>query len=464
MRVGSGVCGVLIVAMLLGGGCSYTHEPAAAFDEDVAASTSVIASGLDWPARLTEGLPSGETRTTFAPAPDDHDAGDRGDRKDISLTWVQELTPIGQGLVVSDRTELRGENGEVYRASGSDWNAPGFVGTFGFYTFRADRPFPRLRRWPNDGERRGPIDRHGLRRRSVLSDEFEVMTPSASAWPPKGIALVKHGLGGTEYTRPIERELLRRGWVVISSEGLSWGFERVERALEEDSSVRAGTSQSAGTRSAAAPKPKAMTVDEAATTFAQGSQLFADIAYAWEAALAYTEGKCEVVAGKPVVYVGFSFGGIVGPTVVARLGDRVKASVLAGAGANLMGIASESDIDGLDLMLAGPDGKRIVPGTPRYDEVSELYLQKAAWDSYNTAPLLKGRPVLLVQGRSDTTVPSYYGELLWERLGRPERWSAWYGHPLLIYFIGDHRSEIVDWLERHVEAGVVEAGEVHRDG
>ncbi len=433
------------------GACSYTREPAAAFDADSGGSDvsrREMAARMDWPPRRTEGLPSGEKRVTFkANSEQGPRENDRSAFDEMSVTWVQELVPIGQGLVVSNRTEVADiRSGTQFREVAGDWSKPGFDGDFSFFTFRADRPFPRVRHWTGGAERDGVLDVRGLRRRAVLADDFHVRAPSVSVWPPKGIALVKHGLGGLEYTRPVANELLERGWLVIESEGLSWGFERVERALEEED--RESRGQSAG--SGRTTKPKPMSPDEASTAFAQGAQLFADIAYSWEAALAFVERKCPAVAGKPVAYVGMSFGGIVGPTVVARLGDRVKATVLAGAGANLMGIASESDIDGLDLALVGADGKRIMPGSAECRTISEMYLQKAAWDSYNTAPFLVGRPVLLVQGRSDTTVPSRYGELLWERLGKPERWSAWYGHPLLIYFIGDHRKEIVDWLERHV--------------
>lgn len=457
---------VTLAAMLLSlGACSYTREPAA---EVVATpesdgSHTTAKRGLEWPARRTEGLPSGERRLVFRPHGEPTSRGkDEPLPPGISVSWVQDLSPIGQGLVLTNRTELIGEGGETFGEVGSDWSAPGLDTGFSFFTFRADRAFPRMRRGPGDGEREGPLDVRGLRRRAVLADEFRARSPGEGAWPPKGIALVKHGLGGLGYTRPVADELLRRGWLVIESEGLSWGFERVERALEEEDREARGPGeqrvQSSGGGSARATRPRAMSVDEASTAFAQGAQLFADIAYSWEAALTFVERKCPAVAGKPVVYVGISFGGIVGPTVVARLGDRVKATVLAGAGANMMGIANESDIEGLDLMLTGADGKRIMPGSENYRAISEMYLEKAAWDSYNTAPLLSGRPVLLVQGRSDTTVPSQYGDVLWERLGRPERWSAWYGHPLLIYFIGDHRDEIADWLERHVRESAGERG------
>ncbi|MFO0836585.1 MAG: hypothetical protein U0638_16595 [Phycisphaerales bacterium] len=440
------------------GACSYTREPAAEIDAAGGTDGSSVHArrGMEWPARRTEGLPSGERRMVFRPHGEPTGRGSEDAiLSGMSMSWAQELVPIGQGLVLTNRTEFIGKGGETIGESGSDWAAPGLDSGFSFFTFRADKPFPRMRRGPGDGQGEGPLDVRGLRRRAVLADEFRVRSPGADCWPPKGIALVKHGLGGLEYTQPIADELLHRGWLVIESEGLSWGFERVERALEEEEREARGPdeqrAQARGGSAARAPKPKAMSTEEASTAFAQGAQLFADIAYSWEAALAFVEQKCPAVAGKPVVYAGISFGGIVGPTVVARLGDRVKATVLAGAGANLMGIASESDIEGLDLVLTGADGKRVRPGSEEYRAISEMYLEKAAWDSYNTAPFLMGQPVLMVQGRSDTTVPSQYGDVLWERLGRPERWSAWYGHPLLIYFIGDHRKEIVDWLERHVE-------------
>ena len=84
------------------------------------------------------------------------------------------------------------------------------------------------------------------------------------------------------------------------------------------------------------------------------------------------------------------------------------------------------------------------------ERVRDDYLARSTVDPYATAPLLASRPVLVVQAERDGIVRREFGDLLWERLGRPERWMGNYGHLLLIYFLSDHAEEIADWVEAAV--------------
>jgi hypothetical protein len=47
-------------------------------------------------------------------------------------------------------------------------------------------------------------------------------------------------------------------------------------------------------------------------------------------------------------------------------------------------------------------------------------------------------------------VPAATGELLYERLGRPDRLDFSMDHYKLFYFIPDQAPRVADWLERNV--------------
>jgi hypothetical protein len=48
-------------------------------------------------------------------------------------------------------------------------------------------------------------------------------------------------------------------------------------------------------------------------------------------------------------------------------------------------------------------------------------------------------------------VPARYGELLWERLGKPERWSWGYGHQLLFWRLDGYAERIGEWMEERAD-------------
>jgi hypothetical protein len=59
-------------------------------------------------------------------------------------------------------------------------------------------------------------------------------------------------------------------------------------------------------------------------------------------------------------------------------------------------------------------------------------------------------PVLQLHARFDNWVPSEGGELLWEALGRPERWDARLGHLSMFFVLPWKAADIADWLEVRV--------------
>lgn len=149
-----------------------------------------------------------------------------------------------------------------------------------------------------------------------------------------------------------------------------------------------------------------------------------------------------------VVVVGFSAGAISTPTVAALI--KPDAVVIIGGAANGVGIATRSELTrgGVRLMC---DGK-----PPRVDLVRELenaYLAASKLDPFHAAPLLQETPVLVIDAGMDTWVPSEFGEVLYERLGKPDRLHmALGGHGMLFYFLPGRAKWIAGWMEKAVAA------------
>ena len=56
--------------------------------------------------------------------------------------------------------------------------------------------------------------------------------------------------------------------------------------------------------------------------------------------------------------------------------------------------------------------------------------------------------MLLIQGTSDLAVPSPLGDLLWERMGKPERWlMEEAGHEVLFMMLPQKFGKMMEWLE-----------------
>lgn len=170
-------------------------------------------------------------------------------------------------------------------------------------------------------------------------------------------------------------------------------------------------------------------------------------AYAVEAIVQCIRRNRRDLDGVPIVVIGFSAGGLATPASVARVRDDVEAAVMVGAGANLLMLSQESSLTDGGVRLRCGEGK--LPRAVRED-LYERYLTYSKLDPYHTSQAMMGMPVLLLHGSWDGWVPAKGGELLWERLGRPDRVTLLGGHTLLFYLLPSQSERIAAWLEANV--------------
>lgn len=184
-------------------------------------------------------------------------------------------------------------------------------------------------------------------------------------------------------------------------------------------------------------------------------QTQAGSAYAAEAVLDYVSKERPDLADLPVVLIGFSAGGLASPTTAARVLDRLTAAVIIGGGADCFTASQLSTFSSGGLTIrptAADPTRRVRLPRDRVAAMSRVYLEHSKLDPYHTAPLLANIPVLVVHADSDTWVPAECGDLLWERLGRPDRLRISAGHELLFYLLPNKAKFIADWVERHLPA------------
>ena len=173
-----------------------------------------------------------------------------------------------------------------------------------------------------------------------------------------------------------------------------------------------------------------------------------DSAYALESMLAYlSDARPEIMRG-PTVLAGFSLGALTAPTVAARVRDQLDAVVLVGGGCNLgqvflRGAVTYPLVQAVRKQL-GDEGVRPLWSLPRE------HLHISRFDSYHTAPLLGDMPVLLLHAHFDAVIPSETGELLYRRLGKPERWTFPLGHLGLFWWLPNEARAIANWVEEAV--------------
>lgn len=195
----------------------------------------------------------------------------------------------------------------------------------------------------------------------------------------------------------------------------------------------------------------------AAAIAGQLDQAQAGSAYAAEAVMDYVRSQRRDLDGLPVVLVGFSAGGLAAPTTAARIINQLSAVVIIGGGADCFSASQLSTFNNGGLHVRSTPEDPLADAKLPEDQVplmSAEYLKASKLDPYHTAPLLAGLPVLLVTGKADTWVPSACGDLLWERLGKPDRLQINAGHELLFYFLPNKAGFIVEWVERHVPTAV----------
>lgn len=173
----------------------------------------------------------------------------------------------------------------------------------------------------------------------------------------------------------------------------------------------------------------------------------AEIAYAVEAAFAHVFHARPELAHCPRVAIGSSAGAITLPTVLARDPAAYKAAVLIGAGADYWLINSRSNYRrGVDAIRM--NWLRGEPEEAQERTLDQLYLSHAPLDPYHTAKALRGKPILMIHGAVDRAVPAALGDLLWHRLGKPDRWVLQVGHEMLFASVAGQLTEISDWLSK----------------
>ena len=245
---------------------------------------------------------------------------------------------------------------------------------------------------------------------------------------PRGVALVIPGMFGTprDTVDGFVRGLRREGIAVVRMLSQPSRFtERVEFDIDLDDM-----------------DPSAEQVAAVLTGRA------AECAYAVEAAFEYITTERPETAGVPRIAVGMSGGAMVLPTVMAREPGAYAAAVIIAGGCDFWTINLESSYAGFIDAI----GAHFSPREPTEEDraaFARAYLDHAPLDSYHTAPLVAGVPTLMIQGSSDRAVPARLGELLWERLGRPERRVVPFGHELLFFTLGTHMDAIIEFLEFH---------------
>lgn len=310
-----------------------------------------------------------------------------------------------------------------------------------------------------------------------LYSGMQIRIPEKRESPYRGVMLHFPAIFGNEYERDVMAEFVRRGWAVVdlkppasirppvpgadmekakelrSQAKLVWQelappgekmkvfdirdlrFTKWRELQEEISRLESGSFQVC---------PGADLNEVAREIAGIIDQDLAGSAYATEAVVEYLRTQRADLPLHPMVAVGFSAGAIATPTVVARVRESLDAVVLIGGGADAFFLSQHSSFtEGGVRVRCGKDkvGPEVI------DRLDELYIQHSKLDPYYTAPLLRGLPMLVVDARSDTWVPAAGGELLFDRLGRPDRLTIGADHDLLFYFLPWKAGVIADWLE-----------------
>lgn len=185
---------------------------------------------------------------------------------------------------------------------------------------------------------------------------------------------------------------------------------------------------------------------------------FAEQAYAVGAALAHVRTNHGELTALPWSILGMSGGAMSLPAATAwidrSLGLTPDAAVLIAGGADALTITERSSyagmVDALDLQWLTPesgDEPTNEPSTAAIVRASEAYLPRAPLDGYHAARSLEGVPTLVLHASNDRAVPAFTGDLLWERLGKPERWRVGMDHGLFFVTLWSRGPAVYDWID-----------------
>lgn len=200
------------------------------------------------------------------------------------------------------------------------------------------------------------------------------------------------------------------------------------------------------TQTATIPIPDTETPQDAGPRLARLlTDGLAESAYAVEAVVAEQERRRPALSSRPRVAIGMSGGALILPAVVARNAERYHAAILIAGGADLFTILDRSNytrmIDGGRLEWSSP------PTSQRRREFADAYLAHAPLDPFHAAGALRGKKILIYHASLDQAVPAVTGDLLWERLDRPERRVFPVGHELLFVGLAMEVPAVMDWLQ-----------------
>lgn len=247
--------------------------------------------------------------------------------------------------------------------------------------------------------------------------------------PPRGLVLHLSSLAGLDYERPVIDILTKAGWLVLQIDAST--------ARRRESPVRIAD---------------AADIDAAAKRLARSiDNRVAEVAYAAQAGMEYLCQQRPELDSLPVVITGYSAGALVGPAAGVLLHDRISALVLAGGGANLLSISHRSSLTNGGIRIEWAQG---LESPDAWSRLEAAYLAESRLDPYSMAPSLQDRPVLLLHGMFDDIVPADTGDLLYERLGRPERLVYTLGHRGLFWRLPSQAGMIERWLEQTTQSRV----------
>lgn len=316
-----------------------------------------------------------------------------------------------------------------------------------------DREPLRMQRGAQKGGRRGAAviwtEQTGMPFREsdllgVISGQLPMQAEHATAFivrnpasAPRGIAVRLTGLDGGIYDRGLERQLLARGYTVL-----------VIRAPAID------------VMSSESERGVMLPVHQAAWASAEVlDRFFAARALTVEGLVRWLEAEQPDLASVPIVVVGSSFGAITAPAVTLRLrerfGERVRAQALITGGANLVEIMRTSAYN------IGFGESRHEAELKRW---SEIYASLTRFDPLNTATLVRDVPTLVLHATGDGIVPTPTQTILWERLGRPQRWDFRGGHIALFMLFDRYAGSLIDWVDERSEVRSAADGAESGDG
>ena len=186
----------------------------------------------------------------------------------------------------------------------------------------------------------------------------------------------------------------------------------------------------------------------------------AEGAYATKSAMDHLFSKRPGLEEKPVILMGMSGGAMMLPTVYAYSPKTYSGAVLIAGGADFLTIAIESNYKSwIDAIVfdfkEDTDRPRLTTdmGEPTDEQLatlSQAYLLSSKLDAYHTATEMGEVPVLMLHASVDRAVPASTGELLYQQLGQPERWSYPIGHELIFAGLPMQVVRINKWITEHV--------------